>query len=149
MVGKNSCLETQWAVSPLVALPQLLAACPEGQGANRKKNHKAFSHAVLSSDREENPTSPCTVPYVELTRSIFTRLHKKRPWNTAPNTISLDEKLQCGCKLYNSHLPQRELQRNPSSVFYPLKQTWFTKHRCSEKGGCKNISPVKSILFVQ
>lgn len=50
-------------------LPQLLAACPEGQGANRKKNHKAFSHAVLSSDREENPTSPCTVPYVEWTRS--------------------------------------------------------------------------------
>lgn len=59
------------SVSPcgLRTLPQLLAACPEGQGANRKKNHKAFSRAVLSADREENPTSPCTVPYVELTRS--------------------------------------------------------------------------------
>ena len=86
-------------------------------------------------------TPPCTY------HQILTPRRKKRPGDTAPNAIPLDEKPCCDCELYNLQLLKRKCRRNPSSILWnklDLQSTWLLR-----KADCKYILPGRSIPFVQ
>ena len=88
------------------------------------------SHAILCTTHLTVFSWPLPAPIIRY--SLSARRKGLETWLQMP--IPLDEKPCCDCELYNFQLLKRKCRRNPSLVFYPLKQTWLTKHLAAEKG---------------